>query len=540
VGWGRPRALKGSEQGCVGVLAELGGNLLVILVNGGVEEDAAFTFSPLDFAALDTGGVPDATLEAVKIDNLPASGVLVDNNVNVAAGQIVSGADVYSGLLRYLSPHDLFGVSFAGFTFETTAVFGNVWQGDPEAIDTAPHTITINVASVNDRPTFVPGPDQSVLDTSGPRSIAVWAQQILAGPPNEAGQKVHFEATNDNPSLFLAEPAIDTTGKLTFQPAINESGIAHVMVVAVDDGGTTNNGVDRSPPQTFTIGVSLPEPLHNRQIAADVTGDGEVVADDVIDVINFINASGSGPVAPAKPGDPHPTLYYDVTGDDYIAADDVVTIVNYITRKLAICPRAVPGVTAMFANPARRRKTYPAPLETAARQAPLPQTASCTTEISNHPDSQVSRRHHHAEPQASAACIPLAAVPKPNAANMPAPSSATQSRTPAPSGSCPSQTTAGTRTTSNATASFPLPAHPRPGHKRPLGQSQTQPASSRCPCDFFAYDATNGGNYSWSSPVYANIFWISRDYVYRPIPWDLNRPCPPTLLSISLRLSASV
>jgi len=61
--------------------------------------------------------------------------------------------------------------------------------------------------------------------------------------------------------------------------------------------------------------------------SADVTADGNVVAEDVGDVINYINAHGSGAVM--KDGSPAP-MYYDVTGDDYVAADDVVTIINYI------------------------------------------------------------------------------------------------------------------------------------------------------------------------------------------------------------------
>jgi hypothetical protein len=192
------------------------------------------------------------------------------------------------------------------------------------------NTVTISVAPVNDQPTFTAGTNLSVLDMGGPQAVVGWANQISAGPPDEAGQKVHFGVTSDNPLLFAAQPAVDATGKLTFEPAVSAKGVAKVTVVAVDDGGTANGGTDTSDPQTFTIGVSLAEPLHNRAIAADVTGDGNVVAEDALDVINFIHASGSGPVPPAKPDDPHPALYYDVTGDNYIAADDVVTIINYI------------------------------------------------------------------------------------------------------------------------------------------------------------------------------------------------------------------
>jgi hypothetical protein len=59
----------------------------------------------------------------------------------------------------------------------------------------------------------------------------------------------------------------------------------------------------------------------------DVDNDGHIVAQDVVAVINYINAHGSGSV----PNDGKPvTTFCDVTGDDYIAADDVVKIINYI------------------------------------------------------------------------------------------------------------------------------------------------------------------------------------------------------------------
>jgi hypothetical protein len=189
-----------------------------------------------------------------------------------------------------------------------------------------------------------------VLDNAGPKSISPWATQISPGPADEAGQKVHFKVSTDNAGLFTALPAVDSSGNLTFQPAVGANGVANVTVVAIDDGGTANSGNDTSPPQTFTIGVSLAEPLHNRVIAADVTGDGNVVAEDALDIINFIHALGSGPVAPAKPGEPRPVLLYDVTGDNYIAADDVMTIINYISAHPLIQQEPAPAVAPDFAE----------------------------------------------------------------------------------------------------------------------------------------------------------------------------------------------
>src|SRR4029079_10680242 len=79
--------------------------------------------------------------------------------------------------------------------------------------------------------------------------------------------------------------------------------------------------------------------LHNRVMPADVTGDNNVWAEDALNVINYINAKGSGPiVARGEFGSSVSALaavqsaaqYYDVTGDDYIGPDDVLAVINYI------------------------------------------------------------------------------------------------------------------------------------------------------------------------------------------------------------------
>jgi len=67
---------------------------------------------------------------------------------------------------------------------------------------------------------------------------------------------VHFTVSNDNPSLFSAQPAIGGNGTLTYTPAANASGVANVTVVAQDSGGTLYGGSDTSAPQTFAITVN--------------------------------------------------------------------------------------------------------------------------------------------------------------------------------------------------------------------------------------------------------------------------------------------
>jgi hypothetical protein len=307
-------------------------------------EYLSYFFRLEDFGFTDPNDVPADNLAGIKIVTLPTRGQ-VDyvylapdgaHYASVTTGQLLSIPQLQS--LQFFPADGENGSPYCTFTFEVQDDGGTALGGAD--LDPIPKTFTINVTPVNSWPNFLAGGNQLVTDKSGPQAVSGWAKQISPGPPDEAGQKVHFDVTSDNPSLFSAQPALNASGKLTFEPAIGVNGTANVTVVAVDDGGTANGGFDRSQPQTFTIGISLAQPLQNRAIAADVTGDGKVAAEDALDIINFINAHGSGTVAPAKPGDPVPALLYDVTGDNYIAADDVIAIINFINAHPSTQPQA--------------------------------------------------------------------------------------------------------------------------------------------------------------------------------------------------------
>jgi VCBS repeat-containing protein len=119
-------------------------------------------------------------------------------------------------------------------------------------------TVTITVNPVNQAPSFTAGANQLVTENSGAQTAPGWATIIAAGPPNESGQAVNFLVSNDNNALFSVQPAVDPTGTLTYTPAANAYGIAHVTMQLHDNGGTANGGVDTSTPQTFTITVNDP------------------------------------------------------------------------------------------------------------------------------------------------------------------------------------------------------------------------------------------------------------------------------------------
>ena len=68
-------------------------------------------------------------------------------------------------------------------------------------------------------------------------------------------------------------------------------------------------------------------PWHNFNNAHDVDGDGEVAPSDALAIINYINATGSGPVPLTAPA---AAPYLDTTADNQIAPDDVMAVVNQL------------------------------------------------------------------------------------------------------------------------------------------------------------------------------------------------------------------
>jgi hypothetical protein len=203
-------------------------------------------------------------------------------------------------------------------------------------------SLSTTITPVNDQPSFDPFTDSStaadedeVTKGAAPQKTETnWAKNINPGAPFESSQKLTFTLTSDNPNLFAVQPQIDAHGNLTYTPKPNTHGTANVTATLKDDAG----GNDTSPSHQFKIIITKTHRLHNAaetgsRIGLDVTGstgiqpDGFIVANDVLAVINYINAKGSGQIA-ANSADGPP--YVDTTADDVVAADDVLKIINYI------------------------------------------------------------------------------------------------------------------------------------------------------------------------------------------------------------------
>jgi uncharacterized repeat protein (TIGR01451 family) len=165
-----------------------------------------------------------------------------NNNSLFSVQPTVSAA----GTLTYALATNAFGSAVVSVSAQDNG--GTVDMG----VDTsAPQTFTITVNPINDAPSFTKGANAVALPGAAAQTVTNWATNISAGP-NESTQTVSFTVTNDNNALFSIQPAISANGTLTFTPS-QTTGVATVTVVAKDNGGTANGGVDTSAPQTFTI-----------------------------------------------------------------------------------------------------------------------------------------------------------------------------------------------------------------------------------------------------------------------------------------------
>ena len=148
-----------------------------------------------------------------------------------------------------------------------------------------PATVSVTVTAVNDPPSFTKGPDQAVDMNSGQRTVPNWATNISAGPL-ETTQTVTFVVSNDNNSLFSAQPTVSSTGTLTFTPGAGVAGTALVTLHLMDTGGkipasmSARRRVSSSPSMPLLLQRSS-SPTRTTQAAAHSPSVAECQRDDV-------------------------------------------------------------------------------------------------------------------------------------------------------------------------------------------------------------------------------------------------------------------
>jgi hypothetical protein len=221
-------------------------------------------------APADSNAAPSFTKGPNQIVNEDAGAVMVPGwATNISAGppseanqQVVftvtsDNSDLFSdiaidsqGNLTFTIVPDAFGDA------QLTVVLKDDGGTANGGIDQSAQTFRIRVSSVNDAPSFNMHSEELIYaEDYGDVALEQWATFISPGPANEINQALSLVVTNDNNDLFAIQPAIDLNGKLTFRTADNANGAATITVVAKDNGGTANDGIDTSLPHTFTVTV---------------------------------------------------------------------------------------------------------------------------------------------------------------------------------------------------------------------------------------------------------------------------------------------
>ncbi len=166
-----------------------------------------------------------------------------------------------NGTLTYTLANNHDGISI--FTVTAQDQGGTANGG----VDTsAPQLFTITVNFVNDQPSFTASNPAAVNEDTGAHTVPGWVSALEASGTlptdgNETGQTAlaYNVSGVTNTALFTVggQPAVDTTGKLTYTLAPNQNGSTVFTVAVQDSGGTANGGVDTSASQTFTLTVNF-------------------------------------------------------------------------------------------------------------------------------------------------------------------------------------------------------------------------------------------------------------------------------------------
>ena len=156
-----------------------------------------------------------------------------------------------TGKLTYTPKNDVFGSTLVSVFLRDN---GGVQNGGNNTSNM--YQFTIRIESVNDAPSFKPGPGKTVIKSSGLSSFSNWATNIIPGPVNESGQSLSFVvAAINGDQIFTQNPSVSPTGTLSFVVTSGQFGTASVSLYLQDDGGTLNYGRDRSDTITFNISV---------------------------------------------------------------------------------------------------------------------------------------------------------------------------------------------------------------------------------------------------------------------------------------------
>jgi len=196
-------------------------------------------------------------------------------------------------------------------------------DGDGESLM---QSFVIKVADVNERPVITREIPGQASEENQPFHFTLAADAFA---DVDEGDRLTFQAALSDGTALPNWLSFDQAARhLSGTPRLGDHGQFSVRVAATDVAGLSGD-------TTFSITVAAdPDPWQNPGLTEedrmDVDANGVVAAMDVLRVINFINANGSGelPERPAPSEVDH--FYVDIDGDNYCNPVDVLQLINHI------------------------------------------------------------------------------------------------------------------------------------------------------------------------------------------------------------------
>ena len=239
-----------------------------------VSEDSGAQTVPGFFSTIDDGE-PDLTQTLTLTASVPAA--------DAALFLVPPTINKDTGVLTYTPKGDAFGTTTVTVTLKDN---GGTSNG---GVDTAVQTFDITITSVNDKPSFTMGANQTAKEGEPAKTVTTFAT-VNNGAANEAAQTATrtFTVTNNRNDLFAVQPTISPAGVLTYTPlpelldSTASPFVATVSVTLNDHGGTDNSGVELSDTKTFTITIgALANKLPTIALIDDVATDEDTPTNDV-------------------------------------------------------------------------------------------------------------------------------------------------------------------------------------------------------------------------------------------------------------------
>ena len=212
-----------------------------------LQEDSSYTFLSADFnfSDVDSGD----SLSQVRVETLPAAGVLQLNGVAVAASDTIAKADIDAGHLTFIPASDANGTNYASFRFSVADASG--------AFSLSDYFMSMDVTAVNDAPVVSASISES---TNEDVSLTMSEAELLATASDIEGDTLsvsnvqvtsgNVSVTDNGDATWTITPAANWSGssQISFDVSDGLETISNVLNLAVDARAdlpiTTVNGED--------------------------------------------------------------------------------------------------------------------------------------------------------------------------------------------------------------------------------------------------------------------------------------------------------